>query len=335
MESINLATLQQVVSTMLSTQITELTYETEMLQGGTVGQVYLIHGEATTLTGTRLPYRLVLKNQKKWERFGDSNSWRREYDLYASDLASTFTPDFHWPACYHAELHEEETHIYMEAIEGVSGLNLTGDMYEKAAYELGKFQGTCLAEKPVALQNITNLSRLDYLKQCYLRYRTWPEVYDYVRSSDCDLPKHLCEMMIDLDARSEEIFEQIETLPVVLCHRDFWVTNIFYVDGKIVLIDWDTVGYGFLGEDIASLIADEADVEHLVEYYDRCVQAYYKGFSEAAPRPVNTRSYIKEMILFMFGYRTVADYKLKKAKEAKALALATLQKIFNITDKTF
>jgi hypothetical protein len=24
-------------------------------------------------------------------------------------------------------------------------------------------------------------------------------------------------------------------LPVVLCHRDFWIENIFYVDGKIIL----------------------------------------------------------------------------------------------------
>ena len=335
MESINQATLQQVVSKMLSTQITELTYETEMLQGGTVGQVYLIHGEATTKTGTLLPYRLVLKNQKKWERFGDADSWRREYDLYASDLASNFTPDFRWPTCYHAELHEEENHIYMEAIAGVSGLSLSGDMFERASYELGKFQGTCLAKKPAALQNITNLGRPDYMKKFYHYYRSWPEVYDYIRSSDCDLPIHLCEMMINLDARSEEIFAQIETLPVVLSHRDFWVTNIFYVGGKIVLIDWDTSGWGYLGEDIACLVADEADVEHIVEYYERCAAAYYKGFYEVAPCPVNTRSFIKEMILFKFGYRTVADYKFKKTKEAKAIAMATLQKIFNITDKTF
>jgi len=47
---------------------------------------------------------------------------------------------------------------------------------------------------------------------------------------------------------------RIERLPVVLCHRDFWVANIFYKDQKILLLDWDTTGWGYMGEDIASWI---------------------------------------------------------------------------------
>ena len=42
-------------------------------------------------------------------------------------------------------------------------------------------------------------------------------------------------------------------------------------------MDWDTAGWGYLGEDMASLIADEADIEHMVEYYRRCIPAYYKA----------------------------------------------------------
>lgn len=333
MEFINLETLQQVVSKMLNKPVVELTYETKMLHGGTVGQVYLVQGQATSLEGVSLPYQLVLKVQKKWERFGDTESWRREYDLYASDLASTFTPSFRWPTCYHTEMLEDVNYIYMEAIEGVSGSALTGEMCERAAYEIGKFQGTCYAEKPVALQVITNLGQPDYMKRYYHYYRSWPEVYDYIRLSECPLPKHLCEMMIQLDASSEEIFAQLETLPVVLCHRDFWVTNIFCTPENIVLIDWDTAGYGYLGEDIASLVADEADVEHMVEYYHDFITAYYKGFHEATNLTMSTRSFVKDMILFKFGYRLVADNKFAKTEEARALALATLQKIYDITDK--
>jgi Phosphotransferase enzyme family. len=49
-------------------------------------------------------------------------------------------------------------------------------------------------------------------------------------------------MIIEIDDQSQEIFEHIEKLPIVLCHRDFWVANIFYSNGKILLIDWDTTG---------------------------------------------------------------------------------------------
>jgi len=52
-------------------------------------------------------------------------------------------------------------------------------------------------------------------------------------------------------------------LPIVLCHRDFWIENIFLSQGKLRLIDWDCVGWGFAGEDIASLIADDKDVEYM------------------------------------------------------------------------
>lgn len=31
---------------------------------------------------------------------------------------------------------------------------------------------------------------------------------------------------------------------------------------------------GYLGEDLASLIADEADIDHMVEYYRRCIRQY-------------------------------------------------------------
>jgi hypothetical protein len=91
----------------------------------------------------------------------------------------------------------------------------------------------------------TNLSKVEFMKNYYLHYRSWKVVYDYIRSGDCEIPRHLCEMLIHIDENAEEIFNRIERLPVVLCHRDFWVTNIFYSDSKIIpimfgyrLIEW-------------------------------------------------------------------------------------------------
>ncbi|QJD88231.1 aminoglycoside phosphotransferase family protein [Cohnella herbarum] len=308
---------------------------TKSLQGGTVGNVHLVTGIAETADGEKLPYRIVLKIQKKWERYDDPGSWRREYDLYTSNLGATFSDAFRWPKCYHAEINAEENEfqLWLEYIDGITGLDLTGDMYEQAALELGRYQGKLYAEQPAVLQSLTNLSHANLMKNTYLHYRSWPVVYDYIRSEDSEFPQHLRQMLIDIDEHADEILARIEKLPLVLCHRDFWVTNLIYADGKIVIIDWDTSGWGYLGEDLASLIADEADIEHMVEYYHRCVPAYYKGFSEYADVSPIADHCVYEMILLVFGYRLVEGYLHTEDDDEKTKLVHTLQKIYEM--KTF
>ncbi|WP_213586165.1 aminoglycoside phosphotransferase family protein [Paenibacillus sp. J2TS4] len=322
--------LALVLSKMFGKNIARADYQPKELQGGTLGDVRLVTGTAETSDGENLPYKVVWKTQKKWERYGDPDSWRREYDLYASDFKEVFFDSFRCPECYHAEMNGDEIQLWMEYIDGVSGLNLTSEMYECVAEELGRFQGKLYAELPSALQNLTNLSKVEFTKNYYLRYRSWNVVYDYIRSDDCEIPKHLCQMLIDIDNSVDEIFSRIEKLPIVLCHRDFWVANIFYSDGKIVPIDWDTAGWGYMGEDIASLITDEADVCHMVEYYQKCIPAYYRGFSEYADVSHISDHCIRELILIMFGYRLVEWYKFAEFPEDKLLHINTLQKIYEM-----
>ncbi|WP_336773220.1 aminoglycoside phosphotransferase family protein [Paenibacillus sp. MMO-58] len=307
-------------------------YQAMPLQGGTVGNVYLVLGTAETAEGEILPYRIVLKIQKKWERYGDPGSWRREYDLYSSDLGTIFSEALRWPTCYHAEFNVEvnEYQMWLEFIDGVTGLDLTSEMYEKAAGELGRFQGKLYAEQPAVLQSLTNLSHANLMKNTYLHYRSWPVVYDYIRSEDCELPLHLRQMLIDIDEQAGEIFDRIEKLPLVLCHRDFWVTNLIYADGNIALIDWDTSGWGYLGEDLASLIADEPDIDHMVEHYQRCIPAYYKGFSEYVDVFRIADHCVYEMILLVFGYRLVEGYLHTETDDEKTKHVHTLQKIYEM-----
>jgi thiamine kinase-like enzyme len=111
------------------------------------------------------------------------------------------------------------------------------------------------------------------------------------------------------------------------------VTNIFYSEDNIRLIDWDTSGWGYLGEDIASLIADEADVENMIEIYNRCVKAYHKGFSENADMPYIKDHCIWEMILLMYGYRMVEWFKFAETPEEKAHHMKTMEKIYEIKYK--
>ena len=89
---------------------------------------------------------------------------------------------------------------------------------------------------------------------------------------------------------------------MVVTHRDFWVANLL-VNDDVWAIDWDTTGWGYLGEDLASLLVDEADVEHLEENYRRCIPAYYRGLGAIGEGIADHA--IREHILMMFGYRLV------------------------------
>ncbi|MFC5603168.1 phosphotransferase family protein [Sporosarcina koreensis] len=329
---INLETLIYALSRKFNKDIIYADCQTTQLQGGTVGNVYLITGIAETAESEKSPYNIVLKIQKKWERYGDPGSWRREYDLYTSDLGATFSDAFRWPACLYAEMNadENEFRLWLEYIDGVTGLDLTGDMYEQAALELGRYQGILYTEQPAVLQSLNNLSHADCMKNTYLHYRSWPVVYNYIRSEDCELPHHVRQMLIDTDKHADEILTRIERLPLVLCHRDFWVTNLIYADGKFVLIDWDTSGWGYLGEDLASLIADESDINHMLEYYQRCVPAYYKGFSEYVDVSHIADHCVYEMILLAFGYRLVESYLFTEDEDQKTKQVLTLQQIYEM-----
>lgn len=327
--------LLRALGKMLGAEVQSAEYETERLHGGTLGDVRLVTGVAKTADGGELPCRVVVKTQKKWERSGDPGSWRREYDLYASELGECFTQSFRWPECYLAEIDEGEGEItlWMEYVEGVTGTDMTPPMYERAAYELGRFQGRQYAEKPAFLRKTLNLSVPSFVKDYYLRYRSWPVVYDYIRSEDCEIPKHLCGMLIKVDESADEILADVGRLPIVLCHRDYWVANLFVSDGRIVAIDWDTAGWGYLGEDIAALIADEADVNHMTELYRRCVPAYYRGFSEFSADADIVDHRILELILLLFGYRLVEWFLHAESPEEKALQLQTLKKIYEMKEE--
>jgi thiamine kinase-like enzyme len=179
------------------------------------------------------------------------------------------------------------------------------------------------------MQFINNLSNVEFMKAEFLRYIGWQELLNKMSAEDSVLPKHLCEMLFNIKDNREAVFERFGKLPVVLCHRDYWVTNIFHTDETVFAIDWDTAGWGYLGEDISSLVADDADVTRMVEHFRICVPEYYRGFNEHARADVrNNRVY--ELILLMFAYRIAENHMGAKCLNEKRTHADTLQRIYEI-----
>jgi thiamine kinase-like enzyme len=154
--------------------------------------------------------------------------------------------------------------------------------------------------------------------------------YSYLRSRDFDIPEKLKQMIVDIDDRKEDIFKRLKNLPIVLCHRDFWIENIFFTDGVVRLIDWDTAGWGFLGEDIASLIVDDMDVDRFEENFNRLIPAYFKGVMEYMDIPHVDEICIYEMILIKFGYRMMQERMFSDTYDKKNWGINALQKIYEI-----
>ena len=330
----NTTTLKCVLSKMLGKTVTRADYTTTSLQGGTIGDVQLVSGIAETDSGEKLPYKVVFKTQEKREIPGES--FCREYELFKSDFGTIFSDKLRWAEYYHFEIgdkSEKNIQIWMEYIEGLTGENLTTEMLEYIAEELGRFQGR-LYKNPGILSSIDALDIGELMERYYSQWNPETAEYKYIRSKDCEIPSHLTQMLIDMDNNFTEIYDNIKKLPRVLCHSDFWINNIFYVNGTVILIDWDYTSWGYMGEDIANLIADDIkDMKYLDEYYNIFIPAYYKGISKYFDISAIDNNYIWEMMLIKFGYRFIHRYIFAdpiESAEYKNQQITALQKIYDI-----
>lgn len=324
-------TIYMVVSKALNKTIVQADYQTQQLHGGTLGDVRLVFGDAKTIEGEELPFRLVWKRQKKWERPGDPQSWRREFDFYTIGMGSYLPDQFRWPVCYHATINDGETHLWLEYIEGISGQELTIDMLEQVAEGLGCFQGELFSQQNT-LHTLSYLSKVDTLPKEYKQWLPNTVEYQYLRSDTCTIPKHLRQMLIDIQAHSEQIFTRMDNLPKVLCQKDFWFENIFWVDGEIVIIDWDCVGWGYMGEDVASLIADDTVTDSLLAYYQRIVPAYFRGIRSQMDISWIEDFCLWEMMIIKFGYRVLQAHQFAGTDAEREAHVKRLQTLYELRD---
>ncbi|HNX15564.1 MAG TPA: phosphotransferase [Oscillospiraceae bacterium] len=358
MTEINQASLLKALSKKLNTPVQSADYTIETLNGGTLGDVAKLTGKAQTSDGKK-PYTIVLKIQKKWERPGDPDSWRREYDLYQSNFGDIFTEPLRWPECYLAELNDDKIELWMEYISGDSGENLDFEALRLAAAEWGRIQGRLYAH-PEKLTGIKCLSDPGRLFRNFEEWHTRTYSYEFLtsekcrlpgflkqllkdgsiklcggksfeyallRSDSCDIPEHLKRMLTELDENKGEVFARLKRLPIVFCHRDFWIENIFVSDGQIRLIDWDGAGLGCLGEDIASLIFDDTETDNLHACFRVLFPAYVNAVSEYMEVPPDFYRTVTDLILITFGYRTAQKHMFTQDPETKKDQIKRLQAV--------
>ncbi|MGO4299056.1 phosphotransferase family protein [Leifsonia sp. RAF41] len=79
----------------------------------------------------------------------------------------------------------------------------------------------------------------------------------------------------------------LESLPHTVCHHDAVGANVFRTSAATVLIDWESVGPGTVGADLASLLLSprrgDASVHVVASVFDEAVEAYIDGFRDQVP----------------------------------------------------
>ena len=261
--------------------------QTTLLQGGTVGEVTLIKGG---------DFNYVLKTQRKWERHGDPDCWRREYDMYVSEFEKTI-PHIKIPQCYHKSTENDTTYILMEYINGCTGVDEIGvDELSYTANKIGQFHRE---------YRDCNLQWLRDFPAVISSYDLWyGKIKDRLHESD--FPDDIRRLLNDYINRKDEIFRSFTVLPRTVCHGDVHHDNIILLNDDVYLIDWDSAGYGYMGEDAVDMLCEafvysDRDIALMSEFRSQIIAAYCDGAEITLDETM-----VKNIFMMSWGFRIAA-----------------------------
>ncbi|KRF08782.1 hypothetical protein ASH00_03580 [Arthrobacter sp. Soil782] len=177
---------------------------------------------------------------------------RREVNAYASGVLAGIAPGIGTPRM-HGKLRDAEggMTLWLEEIRHGGARPLDAETVLAAARDLGGMGGLWAGRR---------LSEPWYFSGWIDRH-SQPEAIEQglatLRRRDPRAAAHLgdrlaaAEQLVLNQARYRGI---LESLPQTLCHHDAGGANVFHSGGRTVLIDWESIGPGPVGADLASLL---------------------------------------------------------------------------------
>ncbi|AKB51838.1 putative phosphotransferase related to Ser/Thr protein kinase [Methanosarcina barkeri str. Wiesmoor] len=329
MTDIHKASLLATLGNMFANEINDAQYSTEVLQGGTVGDVAKLFGNAETDNGL-LPFSIIVKTQRKWDRYGDPDSWRREYDIYKQGLNDELPKVLKLPRCYLLEESEGITQIWMEFIEGKTGnKKLHGNELALAAQKLGELQ---------AEFHLYGERDLPYLRN-YPAVRSsfnlwWNRMKSRLSRPIDGFPDELRHILNDYALHANNIFASFDTLPLTLCQGDFHHDNLIFRESAgetdIYLIDWDCAGYGYMGEDAVDVLMEafvysSRDISLLPYFKQKIIDGYCEGVRSRGIDFAMCNTLVRDIFALAWGFRIANLYLFYKDELPKKRCIEILQ----------
>ena len=307
-DEVDLAALTAVVRRCLASEAAEVVaWRAEALGGGlgaSLGGGFLqrIEGTARRGSGTH-PWTVVLKLLRSPSEEGPGLRmdqpdpghqfyWKREANLYASDLLTDLPPGFAAPRCYRIDESAAGIRLWLEDVTEPGGSRWPPARYALASRHLGRFNGVYLAGRPVPeepwLCRDLLRWRIPLVAGFWERLPAWRADPRVRRGWPGDLLDRGHRVWVE----RERLFGALARLPRVLCHGDAERRNLFAreaADGttETVAIDWGLAGARAVGTDLATLVpqsflyagaVDPAEISALAE---ACFADYLVGLREA------------------------------------------------------
>ncbi|MGE5652742.1 MAG: aminoglycoside phosphotransferase family protein [Bacillota bacterium] len=325
--------LLRALSSMFGVNVSDAIFSVELLQGGTVGEVSKLSGEALTQEGHR-PFELVMKNQRQWDRHGDPDCWRREYDLYKNGLDRELFPSIKLPRCYLLEEGDGVTRIWMEYVVGATGsTRLHATELALAAERLGELQADFHLN---GQRDLTYLRGYPAVRSSFdLWMRRMNELF---ADREDGFPNELRHILNDYAARATQSLSSLDDLPLTLCQGDVHHDNLILKEGaagpEVYLLDWDCAGYGRMGEDAVDILMEaflysDRDLSLLPSFRCRIIEGYCQGVRSQGVDFAMSDRLVREIFAYAWGFRIAAHYLHHKDEGHKQRCLAILSAMLN------
>lgn len=232
--------------------------------------------------GGTAPWTLV---EKRTEGPGLASAYllangRREFDAYASGTLDGIAPSLRAPRA-HGTLLEPDGAItlWLEEIHHDGPRPLDARAILGAARDLGGLNGRWSGRKIDAPWYLSG----------WIDRHGQPEKHAEglaaIRRKHPDAVARLggrLALTEQLILRQQEVRGILESLPHTLCHHDAVGANVFSTNAGTVLVDWESIGPGAIGADLASLLFSsvrrgDASADVVVPLVDEALRCYADG----------------------------------------------------------
>jgi Phosphotransferase enzyme family len=331
-DAVDRAILTPLVRRVLEEESAEvMSWRYRQVEGG-FGHAYGLHrfqGEARVGDET-LDWSLILKSTGPATGSQEPTAWdywKREVLVYQSGLLNDLPGGLVAPRCIGVvEYQGQEFWLWLEdVVESEKVWSL--ERYGLAARHLGQFNGAYLVGKPIP--KVPWLSPGQFRQRLAMAEQGVAELPQLSRHPLFQglLPDDSLERSLALWTERQRFLTLLDRLPRSLCHHDAFRRNLIARDGRdgraqTVAIDWEKVGTGALGEEIASLFLGlrfvAIDIHRIADLDALIFAGYVDGLRDAG--------WQGDSCLARFGYAataalsSIADMAIKWPRIARRVA---------------
>jgi hypothetical protein len=242
----------------------------ELLTDTTAG-LFRFTGHGQSAKGGNRPWTVVLKcinNPKQSsQQLREATYWRREILAFQSGLLDDLPPGVRAPRCYGVMENEAGAWVWIEYIQESTSKQWSLDYFQRAARQLGRFQGAYLCGTPLPDQ--------PWLCGPFFGIG-WAEQNGWSGFMNPEFEQNAWKLPIAKELLNDKQklrllqlivenrrFDLVNTrLPQVLCHNDIHLKNLMWASSpqtgerELIILDWAFAGTGAVGNDLGGLLGN-------------------------------------------------------------------------------